>query len=239
MVAHVRRDVIRQWRNARAAAAPATRPNILFLMADDWSAPHARALGDPVVNTPTFDRVAREGALFSHAFASAPSCTPSRLAIATGQWHWRLKEGSTLGGSLREGVPVYAVLLEAAGYRIGFARKGAEPSDHKFTHRDPFGTRYKTFSEFMAENAMAGGKYDRVERRDSEGRKTMDRAYAMVNPQEYFAECTEAFFSQNDIYPYARDELKKHDPAMFDLLARIWGVKAKPRPPKRKTAGAR
>ena len=39
----------------------------------------------------------------------------------------------------------------------------------------------------------------------------------MTNPQEYFAECTEAFFARNDFYPYARDELKKHDPEMFDF----------------------
>ena len=133
-----------------APAWAARRPNILFLMADDWSSPHAGALGDPVVKTPTFDRVAREGVLFPNAFASAPSCTPSRLAVATGQWHWRLKDGANLGGSLGEGVPVYPELVQAAGYWIGFARKGAEPSGHKFTHRDPFGPRFKTFEEFIA-----------------------------------------------------------------------------------------
>ena len=52
------------------------------------------------------------------------------------------------------------------------------------------------------EKAKAGGKYDSVERQDSEGRKRMDRAYAMTNPQEYFAECTEAFFSRNDLMPW-------------------------------------
>lgn len=142
---------VAQSRNRTTAAARlAGRPNILFLMADDWSSPHARALGDPVVKTPTFDRVAREGVLFQNAFASSPSCTPSRLAVATGQWHWRLQDGANLGGSLSEGVPVYPELLQAAGYQIGFARKGAEPSGHKFTHRDPFGPRFKTFDEFIA-----------------------------------------------------------------------------------------
>jgi arylsulfatase A-like enzyme len=127
------------------------RPNILFLMADDWSSPYAGVLGDPVVKTPTFDRVAREGVLFHNAFVSAPSCTPSRLAIATGQWHWRLKEGVSLSGSIREGVPVYPEMLQAAGYQIGHARKGAEPSDHEFTHRDPFGPKFKSFEEFFAQ----------------------------------------------------------------------------------------
>ena len=120
-------------------------------MADDWSSPYAGVLGDPVVKTPTFDRVAREGVLFQNAFVSSPSCTPSRLAVATGQWHWRLQDGANLGGSLREGVPVYPELLQAAGYQIGFARKGAEPSDYKYTNRDPFGPRHKTFEEFLAQ----------------------------------------------------------------------------------------
>ena len=61
-----------------------------------------------------------------------------------------------------------------------------------------------------------------VERQDSEGRKRMDRAYALTNPQEYFAENTEAFFTHNDFYPYTRDQLKEHDPEMFALLEKLW-----------------
>ncbi|MCE9518846.1 MAG: hypothetical protein K8R87_04690 [Verrucomicrobia bacterium] len=73
------------------------------------------------------------------------------------------------------------------------------------------------------ENAKADGKYDRVERQDSEGRKRMDRAYALTNPQEYFAETTEAYFTRNDFYPFNRDELKQQDPAMEKLLKKLWG----------------
>jgi dipeptidyl-peptidase-4 len=43
---------------------------------------------------------------------------------------------------------------------------------------------------------------------------------------EYFAETTEAFFSRNDFFPFTRDELRRHDPAMHDLLARLWGADA-------------
>lgn len=75
------------------------------------------------------------------------------------------------------------------------------------------------------EKAKAGGSYDRVERMDSEGNKRMDRAYAMTNPQEYFAESTEAFFTRNDFFPYTRAELEKHDPGMATLIGKLWGVK--------------
>ncbi len=78
------------------------------------------------------------------------------------------------------------------------------------------------------EKAKAGGKYESVERQDSEGRKRMDRAYALTNPQEYFAETTEAFFTRNDFFPYTRDELNQHDPEMFTLLGTLWGGVAKP-----------
>lgn len=74
------------------------------------------------------------------------------------------------------------------------------------------------------ERAKAGGTYERVKRRDAEGREHLDRAYAMTNPQEYFAETTEAFFSRNDFFPFTRDELKAHDPEMLSLLAKLWGV---------------
>ncbi len=69
------------------AARAADRPNILFCIADDWGWPHAGAYGDPVVQTPAFDRLAREGVLFENAFVTAPSCTPCRNSILTGQWH--------------------------------------------------------------------------------------------------------------------------------------------------------
>ena len=68
-----------------ALDAEADRPNILFCISDDQSYAHAGANGDPVVQTPAFDRVAREGLRYVHAFCNAPTCGPSRSAILTGQ----------------------------------------------------------------------------------------------------------------------------------------------------------
>ncbi|HEX2751098.1 MAG TPA: hypothetical protein VHM91_24025 [Verrucomicrobiales bacterium] len=77
------------------------------------------------------------------------------------------------------------------------------------------------------DKAKAGGKYDSVERRDSEGRVSKGRAYAMTNHKEYFAECTEAFFGTNDFYPFTKEELKQQDPDMFALLETVWNPPAK------------
>jgi hypothetical protein len=65
--------------------------------------------------------------------------------------------------------------------------------------------------------------YDRVEQRFGDGRSASVRAYAMTSHQEYFAECTEAFFSTNDFFPFMRSELARHDPPMFELLKKLWG----------------
>lgn len=72
------------------------------------------------------------------------------------------------------------------------------------------------------ERAKASGNYDRVERRDAQGNVKLDRAYALTNPMEYFAETTEALFSRNDFFPFTREELHRHDPEMEKLLERIW-----------------
>lgn len=74
------------------------------------------------------------------------------------------------------------------------------------------------------EAAKKGGAYEKVERRHG-GTKpnTFERAYAMTNPQEYFAETSEAFFSKNDFYPFTNEELSQHDPGMAELLRELWG----------------
>src|SRR5690349_1704105 len=65
-----------------ASAQQPTRPNILFIIFDDWSgSTHAGAYGCTWIKTPNFDRVAREGVLFKNAFTSNPKCSPCRASI--------------------------------------------------------------------------------------------------------------------------------------------------------------
>lgn len=73
------------------------------------------------------------------------------------------------------------------------------------------------------DTAKAGGKYDKVERWHGTGKAvTQERAYAMTNAQEYFAEGTEAYFARNDFYPFERKDLVKVDPDLAKLLAELW-----------------
>lgn len=146
-----------------AMALPATaavykkRPNILFCISDDQSWLHAGAMGDPVVKTPAFDRVAREGIRFTHAFCNAPSCGPSRSAILTGQHIWRLEEAGNIHSRLPDKFATYVGLLEQAGYVVGSYSKGWSPGQFKTpsgwvhsnrTKRNPAGGRFRSFEEF-------------------------------------------------------------------------------------------
>jgi hypothetical protein len=72
------------------------------------------------------------------------------------------------------------------------------------------------------EKVQASGLYERVEHRLGDGRSTQMRAYALTSPQEYFAECSEAYFSTNDFFPFTRDQLARHDPETNELLKRLW-----------------
>lgn len=136
--------------NAPAADGP-RRPNILVCLADDWAWPHAGAYGDKVVRTPQFDRLAREGVLFTHAFCAAPSCSPSRAGLLTGQWPHRLAEGGNLNGTLPKRFQVYPDLLETAGYFVGLRGKGWGPGNAKAGGwtRNPAGPGFASFAAFL------------------------------------------------------------------------------------------
>jgi uncharacterized sulfatase len=104
-------------------------PNFLFCIADDWSFPHAGVYGDSVVQTPNFDRIAGEGMLFIRAYTAAPSCSPSRASILTGQDMYRLEAGGCLFGTLPRRFPVYTHILERSGYLVASTGKGYGPAD--------------------------------------------------------------------------------------------------------------
>ncbi len=134
------------------------RPNILFCISDDQSWLHTGAMGDPVVKTPAFDKVAREGILFTNAYCDSPSCGPSRSAILTGQHIWRLEEAGNIHSILPEKFPRYSDLLENAGYVTGSYSKGWSPGKFKndtgWVHSgqsqdNPAGKKYRSFKEFF------------------------------------------------------------------------------------------
>ena len=127
---------------------PPQRPNILFAIADDWGWPHSHLYGDRVVKTPTLERIASNGILFNNAYVAAPSCTPSRNAILTGQYHWRLGAGANLYSVFPEGHVTYPNLLEDSGYFVGRYRKASGPGQDR--PKPVAGQKYESVQAFFA-----------------------------------------------------------------------------------------
>lgn len=151
--------------------AEGKKPNILFLFADDWGryASILRETEGPgtindLVRTPNFDRIAKEGVFFRNAHVSAPSCTPCRSALLTGQHFWRTNTGAILRGAVWDAsLPSFPLLLQEAGYHIGYTHKvwgPGTPSNSPFTKEQSFsrrGGKFNTFSQ-NATKMVAEGK---------------------------------------------------------------------------------
>jgi len=122
------------------------QPNILFAIADDASWQHFSAYGCKFLKTPNFDRVAREGALFTNCFTPLPKCSPSRAAILTGKNPWQLEEAADHYGIFPAKFKVFPDLLEASGYFVGYTGKGWGPGNWKKGgfQRNPAGAQFAT-----------------------------------------------------------------------------------------------
>ena len=98
------------------ATEHAKQPNILFVISDDQSYPHASAYGARGISTPGFDQVAREGVLVHHAIAGSPGCAPSRATVLTGRYPWQNQHAGTHASSFPAELDVYPELLSKHGY---------------------------------------------------------------------------------------------------------------------------
>jgi arylsulfatase A-like enzyme len=112
------------------------------------------------LSTPHFDSVANEGVLFTRAFVSAPSCTPCRSSLLSGQHFWRCGRASILQGAIWDmSIPTYPLLLESGGYRIGHTYKVWSPgtpanAPHGGAARafNKHGSRFNGFSQAAMKN---------------------------------------------------------------------------------------
>ena len=139
------------------------RPHIVMAFADDWG--KYASIYEKIdkggihdhVQTVNFDKVADDGILFTNAFVSAPSCTPCRSSLLTGQHFWRCGLGSILQGAIwNESMASYPLELEKSGYRIGHTYKVWSPgtpadaphggSARKFQKH---GGKFNGFSQFV------------------------------------------------------------------------------------------
>ncbi len=98
-----------------AGATTASKPNILFLMSDQHRGDCLGADGNVRIRTPNLDRLARQGARFTNAYSSTPTCTPARACLLTGLSPWN--HGMLAYGKVAAKYPYEMPrALSAAGY---------------------------------------------------------------------------------------------------------------------------
>lgn len=114
-------------RRDACAASRCDRPNILFLMADQFRADCIGADGNRVVHTPHLDWLAKTGVRFTRAYSSTPTCTPARSALLTGLSPWR--HGMLGYGRVAEKYPIEMprVLRDAGYYTFGLGKMHWHP----------------------------------------------------------------------------------------------------------------
>ncbi len=107
-----------------SSAAPATRPNILFLLTDDVRWDDLGCAGHPFSRTPHIDRLAREGVMFRNAFATTPLCSPSRASFLTGVYpHTHGITDNTDRSLASHKLATFPQSLQRAGYETAFLGK--------------------------------------------------------------------------------------------------------------------
>lgn len=133
-------------RAGRAAVPRPARPNILWLIAEDFG-PHLGCWGTKEVWTPNLDRLAAEGVRYTRAYTTAPVCSPSRSAFMTGMYQTTIgahhhRSHRDDGYRLPAGVRVLTDRLRDDGYFTanvrslgpGIAFKGTGKTDWNFTY---------------------------------------------------------------------------------------------------------
>lgn len=122
---------------ATALAADPARPNILFIMSDDHASQAIGAYGGRLAAlnpTPTLDKLAAEGKLFTNVFVTNSICTPSRACLMTGQYN-HVNKVYDLTGRIEPARQVLAIEMKKAGYNtamIGKWHLEAEPAAFEY-----------------------------------------------------------------------------------------------------------
>lgn len=105
------------------------KPNIIFILTDDQRYDYLGITGNPYIETPHLDQLARDGVLFEQAYMTSPLCMPSRASLFTGQYTRRHGIDFSSNNVMKEEnwQKTYPMILKRNGYYVGFIGKNHVP----------------------------------------------------------------------------------------------------------------
>jgi arylsulfatase A-like enzyme len=178
-----------------AADAPKQKPNILYLMADQWRASAMGYAGDPTVKTPQLDKLAAQSLNFTNAVSVLPVCTPHRAALMTGRFP--TSTGMFLNDANLPAEEVcMAEMLGGAGYTTGYIGKW---------HLDGHGRQ-----AFVAPERRQGWQYWKAA--ECEHTYNQSHYYTGDSDVKQFWDGYDAFAQTRDVQQYLRDRANGSQP---------------------------
>ena len=216
-----------------AATAPdgasLSKPNIIFVVADDMGFKDTGFSGNPIAKTPHLDRMAAEGLRFDNFYSAAGTCSPGRMAILTGRTPLRARMTTTVG-PMQEGEVTVAAALKTAGYETGHFGKWGLGRDGTHPLKVGFDEAVWSKNYFDLGAAFFVGDSDR--RDEAPVKTTGDTSVAIMDIALDFirkrAERDQPFFVQicfgSPHAPHqAAEEFKKLYPDLPEMEQNLWG----------------
>ena len=183
----------------RAEEGTSRRPNVVFLLADQWRASATGYAGDPNVKTPNLDKLAKEGINFETAVSVCPLCTPYRAALLTGRF-------PTTTGMITCDIPLadkelcMAEIFKTAGYETAYIGKW---------HLNGYGGR----TAYIPPERRQGFDYWKAAECDHNYLKS--HYYSGNSPEMKYWEGYDAFAQTTDANQYIRDHAKGDKPFLL------------------------
>jgi arylsulfatase A-like enzyme len=214
---------------APKAQRPISKPNIIFVIADDMGCMDTGYSGNPVVKTPHLDQMAAEGLRFDNFYSAHGTCSPGRMAILTGRTPLRARMVTTVG-PMQAGEVTVAQALKKAGYETGhFGKWGVGTAE---THPLKVGFDEAIWSKGFYENGVSFFEGDSDKRDERPVKTTGESSIATMELALDFigkrAARNQPFFAQVSFgSPHgphvAAEELKKLYPDLPEKEQNLWG----------------
>ncbi|MBM3852944.1 MAG: arylsulfatase, partial [Verrucomicrobia bacterium] len=157
---------------ARAASSATGRPNLLLLVTDDQGPWDLGSAGNPHLDTPHLDALAKSGVSFARYYV-APVCSPTRAGLMTGRYAFRTGLYNTRygGDSMARSEVTVAELLKKAGYRTGLFGKWHLGRYHGYQPHQ------RGFDEFLGHYQGHIERYEYADQFVHNGRPVATRGY--------------------------------------------------------------